>query len=190
MFGILASIFAPVWRKIRWQPRSLRRGRKQGKEGADPEVNAFTKLVSGRLKAHAAGPHPDPDMLAAFAENASPDRERTQLLQHLGACGECREIVFLATPEPAEVQQVLSFPAHRFRFAMRYAGLAASLVVAGGLSVYFLTKPLGRNASLASPKMGSEKVATEKLPPELDKMQVDGKADRKSTRLNSSHGYI
>ena len=150
-------------------------------------MNAFTKLVSGRLKAQADTPHPDAGMLAAFAENALPDQERRQLLQHLGDCPECREIVFLATPQPAEIQQVLSFPGPRFRFAMRYAGLAASLVVAGALFFYFLNKPMGREASLASaPKTESPKIAQEKAPAELDKMR----SDENATANNRVEGYV
>src|SRR5690348_15668608 len=106
-------IFAPVWRKIRSPLRSQRRGRKQEKEGTDPEVNAFSKLVSGRLKAQTVGPHPGPEVLAAFAENALPDAERAQLLQHLGDCSDCRDVVYLAMPESDGAQKVLSFPRHR-----------------------------------------------------------------------------
>ena len=64
-------------------------------------MGVLGKLVSGRLQAQAAGPHPDPDVLAAFAENALLQAERAQLLQHLGACHNCREILYLAAPDSA-----------------------------------------------------------------------------------------
>src|SRR5450755_4375964 len=58
------------------------------------------KIVVQRLKA-APKPevHPDPDLLAAFAEKSLGDRERAPLLEHLAQCSECREIVSLAQPQ-------------------------------------------------------------------------------------------
>jgi hypothetical protein len=92
---------------------------------------AINKLVSGRLKAQAVGPHPDPEILAAYAENAllRPDRER--LLSHLAACSNCRDALYLAGPE-GDTQHVLT-PAYKpRRLAIRWATLAASVVIIGG----------------------------------------------------------
>lgn len=53
--------------------------------------------------------HPDANLFAAFAENALTERERTQMLNHLAQCAECREIAAFALPveaagaEPARV---------------------------------------------------------------------------------------
>jgi hypothetical protein len=47
----------------------------------------------------AADSHPDADLLTAFAEQSLAAVERTRVLQHLAACGECRDIVALALPE-------------------------------------------------------------------------------------------
>jgi Putative zinc-finger len=47
--------------------------------------------------------HPDADLLAAFAEQALPARERDQVLAHLAKCADCREVSALAgaaIPEP------------------------------------------------------------------------------------------
>jgi hypothetical protein len=58
------------------------------------------KIVQQRLQATAkAGVHPDPDLLAAFAEKSLSERERVQVLQHLGQCTDCRNVVSLAMPE-------------------------------------------------------------------------------------------
>src|SRR5437867_5551636 len=95
-------------------------------------MDRFRKFVSGRLQVQAAGPHPDPDVLAAFAENALLDAERAQLLQHLGACHDCREILYLAAPDSAEAQKVLSFqPKRSSRLVFRWGALAASIVIVG-----------------------------------------------------------
>jgi len=100
--------------------------------GSKPEMGVLRKLVSGRLQARAAGPHPDPDVLAAFAENALLQAERAQLLQHLGACHNCREILYLAAPDSAAAQQVLSYqPKRRLTMMFRWGALAASVVIVG-----------------------------------------------------------
>lgn len=39
--------------------------------------------------------HPDPDVLSAFAEGALAEHERLACLDHLAACAQCREIVYL-----------------------------------------------------------------------------------------------
>src|SRR5262245_34884719 len=46
-----------------------------------------------------SGSHPDADTLTAYAEQLLPARERRQVLEHLSACGECREVVALSLPE-------------------------------------------------------------------------------------------
>ena len=107
------------------------------KEGANPDVEEIRKLVSGRLKkAVADGPHPDPNLLAAFAENTLPDAPRKQLLQHLGGCSDCREILYLAMPDSAVAQKVPSFQPRRFSvFAWRWGTVAASIAIATALFV-------------------------------------------------------
>ena len=107
------------------------------KEGTNPDVDEIRKLVSGRLKkAVADGPHPDPNLLAAFAENALPDAARKQLLQHLGGCSDCREILYLAMPDSAVAQKVPSFQPRRFSvFAWRWGTVAASIAIATALFV-------------------------------------------------------
>ena len=107
------------------------------KEGANPDVEEIRKLVSGRLKKVVAdGPHPDPNLLAAFAENALSEAPRKQLLQHLGGCSDCREILYLAMPDSAVAQKVPSFKPRRFSvFAWRWGTVAASIAIATALFV-------------------------------------------------------
>lgn len=40
--------------------------------------------------------HPDAEILNGFVESALPDAERKDVLAHLGGCGRCRQIVYLA----------------------------------------------------------------------------------------------
>ncbi len=129
-FAIWPWIFAPAERKIRCNHRSQKRGQKQGKEGANPEMDQIAKLVSGRLKAQSAGPHPGPDLLAAFAENALQNEEREKLLEHVGACSDCRQILYLSLPESAEAQRILALkPNRRPALALGWGALVGSLTI-------------------------------------------------------------
>lgn len=67
------------------------------------------KIVKERLKSAAiAVDHPDANVLSAYSERTLADRERSQVLEHLARCGECREVVALAflpeEPGPAVVR--------------------------------------------------------------------------------------
>ncbi len=44
------------------------------------------------------GPHPDANLLTAFAEQSLPEAERRVVLDHLARCTGCREVVALALP--------------------------------------------------------------------------------------------
>lgn len=137
-------------------------------------MDAIKKLVSGRLKAQAAGEHPDPELLAAFAENGLSGRDRDGMLNHLSACADCREVLYLALPDPAEAQQVfspLSSSTPR-RLAIRWATLAAPVVIVG--SVLLTNRGIfTRHAtSGAAPGKDSsqQQVAELKTPPEVDQI--------------------
>ena len=93
-------------------------------------MEQLPKIVHQRLQATAsARVHPDPDLLTAFAEKSLTERERTQVLQHLGQCADCRQIVALAMPEMLEPSpsptrtQWFSWP------VLRWGALAACVVV-------------------------------------------------------------
>jgi hypothetical protein len=93
-------------------------------------MEQLPKIVQQRLQATArAGDHPDPDLLTAFAEMSLNERERTQVLQHLGQCADCRQVVSLAMPEMVTPPPIpartpwLSWP------VLRWGALAACVVV-------------------------------------------------------------
>jgi hypothetical protein len=129
-----------------------------------PEV---PKIVHERLRAGLPGgtvpeaQHPDPDVLTAFAEQALSAAEREGVLQHLARCGECRELVALSVPPMESTAQPVAAEeseapvsvasnargetgGHRSWFAwpaLRWAALAAGLVVAGGILLIHPGKP-------------------------------------------------
>ena len=57
------------------------------------------KIVRSRLAqkmAETSAAHPDPNLLAAFAENSLLARERASVIVHLAECADCRESLALA----------------------------------------------------------------------------------------------
>ncbi len=90
------------------------------------------KLVSARLQTQATGPHPDSDLLAAYAESSLSPHDRDSLLTHLAACADCRDALYLAMPE-VDTQPVLRPSYKSPRLAVRWATLAASVIVVGAV---------------------------------------------------------
>jgi hypothetical protein len=102
-------------------------------------MEQLPKIVQQRLQATAkAGIHPDPDLLTAFAEKSLNERERAQVLQHLGQCADCRNVVSLAMPEivaPSTIparSRLLTWP------VLRWGALAAcALVVSAAVTLRY-----------------------------------------------------
>jgi hypothetical protein len=99
------------------------------------------KIAMQRLheKSPAAAVHLDPNLMSAFVENALPSDSRAQVVQHLAQCRNCREVVFLATPDQAAALPAsertpshwLSWPVLRWG-----AAVAAVVVVAAAVSLH------------------------------------------------------
>ena len=111
-------------------------------------MDAVKKLVAERLKLRAAGSHPDPELLAAFAENSLSRNDRNHLLEHVSACTDCREVLYLALPDEA-AQQVL-FVRKQPRFALRWATLTASLIIVAGVVITNRTAFTDHHRSIAT----------------------------------------
>jgi len=133
-------------------------------------MDQIAKLVSGRLKAQSAGPHPGPDLLAAFAENALQNEEREKLLEHVGACSDCRQILYLALPESAEAQRILSLKGNRRpALALRWGALVASLTI---LAVVLTTRYQSHGPAMQKAISPPAQIAAEKVPAEMDQMRA------------------
>jgi Carboxypeptidase regulatory-like domain/Photosynthesis system II assembly factor YCF48/Putative zinc-finger len=99
-------------------------------------MDPVRKIVSGRLRVQTAGPHPDANVLSAFAERALRETERAQVLAHLSECTDCRRIVFFALPDSAQTQKVLvAKDGLATRFALRWGTLVAVIAAAAILVV-------------------------------------------------------
>ncbi len=101
-------------------------------------MQSIPQIVRERLKAGAAASgHPDADFLAAFAEHSLSERERADVLSHLAACGDCREIVALALPASGKLATAsvamrrswFAWPAFRWGFATAGVALLAIGIV-------------------------------------------------------------
>jgi hypothetical protein len=96
-------------------------------------MTEIPQIVRQRLIAGASPEiHPDPDLLAAFAEKRLTGSERQPITEHLSACADCREVVFLSIPptDSAEAHGVehsrwITWP------VLRWAAAAACVVVVG-----------------------------------------------------------
>jgi Putative zinc-finger len=112
-------------------------------------MEAVPRIVRQRL-AHAVprpevypGGHPDADVLSAFAEQALAAGEREQMLAHLAACRDCRDVLALAAPEfPAETAAAAALPAAaavrpRWGWLPRLVTAGATLAVAVGAVVLY-----------------------------------------------------
>ena len=144
----------------------------------NPEMESVRKLVSGRLETRTAGPHPDADLLSTFAENALPDAERGRVLAHLADCRECREVVFLSLPQPADGQKILIPRPGRWHLALQWGTAVASIVIIAGVfaarhELFRHPEPLAKSAP-ASQLPTQSKVAEEKTTADLDSMTKVG----------------
>lgn len=95
------------------------------------------KVVQSQLKKGfrvSAEPHPDANLLAAFSEQSLADSERTLVLTHISTCAECRDVVFLSTPEAAtpavQIRRVSSW-----RPIFAWSGAVACVLIVSGVAM-------------------------------------------------------
>jgi Photosynthesis system II assembly factor YCF48 len=95
------------------------------------------KIVRARLrqqKPATAEPHPDADLLTAFAEHSLAARERDHVLEHLARCRDCREVVALALPPTEAITPASSGSTARIGW-LSWPVLRWGLVAAGIIAV-------------------------------------------------------
>ncbi len=87
------------------------------------------------------GQHPDANLLVALVEKSLTERERTQVLDHLSHCGECREVAAFALPaEGAVAEPTRGLAERRWSpwLVLRWGAIAAVL---GALTVVVVLHP-------------------------------------------------
>jgi hypothetical protein len=166
----------------------------------DTPKSGLPKVAAARLRAGSGlSPHPDANLLAAFSEKALGASEREQVLTHLAACADCREIVSLSQAPEEEKQAVREA---RGWFGMRpefmrwaIVGASATVVVAAVL----LMKPeqhptrarMGEEISQAIPQSAPEQApkVQESESETASKQLADARAD-KGNKDGPFTGYL
>jgi hypothetical protein len=84
--------------------------------------------------------HPDANLLAAFVEKALTEKERSQVLNHLLQCAECREVAAFTLPAEIVVAEPTRAAARRWRpwLVLRWGAMAAVL---GALTLVVVLHP-------------------------------------------------
>lgn len=160
-----------------------------------------------------AGPHPDANLLSAFAEDALLAREREQILGHLVACPSCRETLRLSSAAAEEPQPaLLPLPASRpapsvFRNWITGTAMAACIVAIVGSAILLrhairtseaqppvavsqpaktTTQPPPQIASAAGSPSTQQQAATQRPPRAIPK-HPRGSAQSRATSSASAH---
>ncbi|MGA8152691.1 MAG: YCF48-related protein [Terriglobales bacterium] len=137
------------------------------RERLEKRVTELPKIAVRRLDAATDAVHPDPDVIAAFAERSLGERERDQVLGHLAQCSECREVVALSCPQHEAAVPAAPAPAWLAWPVLRWGALAACVVVVG--AAVTLRHPFRETSPPGSPteRADTAKVAQEAVPTTL-----------------------
>src|SRR5581483_11540 len=136
-----------------------------------PELSNLLRQKLGEAQ-NGNGNHPDADTLTALTEQLLPAAERQQVLAHLSACGQCREVFALSQPqlsEPATRPVIKPVPVSRWRklFTPTF-GLAATAAAAAIIAAVMLvpqkqtrqSQPPSSEAKVTQPANVQPNVAT------------------------------
>lgn len=115
------------------------------------DVSKILRSRLGQQSVLQSDGHPDPNLLAAFAESSLLERERADVLAHLANCTDCREYLAVAfsTPEPEASKAThpqRSSVRHWFRTWRWFVTAAAACCVIGVALQYYVEPPAKRAA--------------------------------------------
>ena len=128
----------------------------------EPEINpVMPKGVRDALAKQAAlGPHPDADLLTAYAERGLLARESATIAGHLATCADCRAVVFLANSaedETASETEPTFVPTKRTSWLRWAMPVTAALALAMSVLVV-------RQSSFRNPETAADKQSASALP--------------------------
>jgi hypothetical protein len=138
-------------------------------------MEQLPKFVQRNLRSSVNSSHPDPNMLAAFAENALPASERNFLLQHLAQCFDCRELLSLSLPVLQAAPRPVQSPARSWLAwpVLRWAAAGACVVVVGAaVTLHFENHPTTRGAVSGTAQVAAPAVTAAAQQP---KTEVDSR---------------
>lgn len=156
------------------------------------------KIAMQRLREKSAtgGMHPDPNLISAFVENSLPGEARAQMVQHLAQCADCRELVFLSSPDQAAtLPATASAPASWLSWpVLRWgAAVAAVVVVVAAVSLH---RPTARSfiasgaIQMTDAPIAKEKVASASAPVPEEKQEMAAVAGAAPARLAGKNGAL
>jgi hypothetical protein len=132
------------------------------------------KIVLKRLQETSApGPHPDADLLTAFAEQSLAESERARVMEHLSRCNDCREVLSLALPAMELVAVAASStpasttPARRRWFTwpvLRWGVAAAGIIALASIGVVQYRQRLQNHTLVSSLASRNETTAAPQPP--------------------------
>ncbi|MGA3347909.1 MAG: YCF48-related protein [Candidatus Sulfotelmatobacter sp.] len=95
-----------------------------------------------------AGSHPDANLLTAFAERSLAGREHEIVMEHLAACGNCRQLVAIALPETEVMAARAVVRSGGFCWpVLRWGTLAAGIFLIVSLGIVVQHRQRGMNAA-------------------------------------------
>jgi hypothetical protein len=144
------------------------------------------KIVRERLKtATPAGPHPDAEVLTAFAERSLAELERAVVLEHLARCGQCRDVLALALPAPEALQTVIVPARSRWLTwpALRWGAVAAGVVVVASFGILQYQRHRQPVTMVARQITRPEAVATQVQPEAAAPSPSPAQAEKQDKRL-------
>jgi hypothetical protein len=132
------------------------------------------KIVLKRLQETSApGPHPDADLLTAFAEQSLAESERARVMDHLARCSDCRDVLALALPAmelvavAASAADASTTPARRRWFAwpvLRWGVAAAGIIALASIGVVQYRQRLQNHTLVSSLASHNETTAAPQPP--------------------------
>lgn len=169
-----------------------------------PELSNLLRQTLGEAQ-NGSGNHPDADTLTALTEQLLPAAERQQVLAHLSACGQCREVFALSQPQLSEsvTQPVIKpVPVSRWRklFTPTFGLAATAAAMAIIAAVMLVPQKTSRQSQpnheakvtqpAAQPNVttGPQSNAPSPAPPEVDNALADKAtaSDQKRESANES----
>jgi hypothetical protein len=140
-------------------------------------MSDLPKIAVQRLdQKSAAGVHPDPNLISAFMENSLPHDARAQILQHIAQCVDCREVVFLSSPDQAAtLTRAAAAPSGWLTWpVLRWgAAVAAVVIVVAAVSLHRQSGKVSTSSGAiqqTDAPMAKEKAASARFPEEEREM--------------------
>jgi hypothetical protein len=134
-------------------------------------MEPLPKIARERLQRSPVSEHPDADLLTAFAEQSLTERERSQVADHVSHCGECREVLVIASPVDTGASsasaansitrrksRLLSWP------VLRWGAVAACVVVVSAAGLLLTRRTSGPEKLDGAPQQENTQVAVDQHP--------------------------